>query len=90
MLELGKHSIKQHKLISKNINKSDIHKVYVYGRYIKKTFENLKINKRGKILNNKSQIIDLIKRDLDNNAYLMMKGSNATGLHKITKILKKR
>ena len=88
MLELGKHSIKQHKLISEVLNKSNIHKVYVYGKYIKETFKNLKTNKKAKILTNKLQIIDLIKKDLNNNDYLMIKGSNATGLHKITKILK--
>ena len=88
MLELGKHSIKQHKLISKVLNKSNIDKVYVYGRYIKETFKDLKTNKKGKILSKKLQIIDLIKNDLNNNDYLMIKGSNATGLHKITKILK--
>ena len=88
MLELGKHSIKQHKLISKVLNKSGIHKVYVYGKYIKETFKSLKTNKKAKILTTKLQIIDLIKKDLNNNDYLMIKGSNATGLHKITKILK--
>ena len=88
MLELGKHSIKQHKLISKVLNKSNIHKVYVYGKYIIETFKRLKINKKAKILTKKLEIIDLIKKDLNNNDYLMIKGSNATGLHKITKILK--
>jgi len=88
MLELGKHSIKQHKLISKVLNKSNIHKVYVYGKYILETFKGLKINKKAKILTKKFEIIDLIKKDLNNNDYLMIKGSNATGLHKITKILK--
>ena len=88
MLELGKHSIKQHRLISKVLNNAKIHKVYVYGKYIKETFKSIKKNKKAKILTNKLQIIDLIKKDLNNNDYLMIKGSNATGLHKITKILK--
>ena len=39
MLELGKHSIKQHKLISKIVNKTKIYKVYVIGNYIKQTFK---------------------------------------------------
>ena len=77
-------------LISDVLNKSNIHKIYVYGRYIKETFNNLKINKKGKILTQKLQIIDLINKDLNNKDYLMIKGSNATGLHKITKILKQR
>ncbi len=88
MLELGKHSMKQHKLISKNLNKSNIHKVYVHGKFIKETFKGLNKNKKAKILNRKSEIIDLINKDLNNKDYLMIKGSNATGFHKITNILK--
>ena len=90
MLELGNHSIKQHKLISKIINKSKIYKVYVIGKYIKETFKGLKQNKKAKILNNKLSIINLIYNNLNNNDYLMIKGSNATGLHKITAKLKQR
>ena len=43
MLELGKHSVKQHRLISKIINKTKINKVYVYGKYIKETFKGKKM-----------------------------------------------
>ena len=88
MLELGRHSLKQHKLISKEINKTNIHKVYVYGKYIKQTFSRLKNEKKAKILNRRSEIFNLINKDLDNNDFLMIKGSNATGLHKITNNLK--
>ncbi len=90
MLELGKHSLKQHKLISKIINKTKINQVYVIGKYIKETFKSLKSNKKAKILNNKIAIIDLINKDLNNNDYLMIKGSNSTGLNKITTSLKQR
>ena len=90
MLELGKHSIKQHRLISKIINKTKINQVYVIGRYIKRTFDGLKLKKKAKILNNKLDIFDLINNDLNNNDYLMIKGSNSTGLHKITTNLKQR
>ena len=90
MLELGKYSIKQHKLISKTINKTKINKVYVFGKYIKETFKGLNTNKKARILNNKFDIIDLINKDLNNNDYLMIKGSNSTGLHKITTNLKQR
>ena len=90
MLELGKHSKKQHKLISKIINKTKINQVYVIGRYIKETFNGLNSNKKAKILNNKFDIFDLINNDLDNNDYLMIKGSNSTGLNIIAKDLKKR
>jgi len=39
-------------------------------------------------LNNNSQIIDLIKNDLNNNDYLMVKASNATGFNKIIRKIK--
>ena len=90
MLELGKHSLKQHKLISKIINKTKIDQVYVIGRYIKETFNGLNSNKKAKILTNKFDIFDLINNDLNNNDYLMIKGSNSTGLNIVAKNLKKR
>ncbi len=90
MLELGNHSIKQHKLISKIVNKTKINQVYVIGKFIKQTFKGLKPNKKAEILNNKFGIINLINNDLNNNDYLMIKGSNSTGLHKITANLKQR
>ena len=90
MLELGKHAVKQHKFISKILNKSKIKKIYVIGKYIKETYWGLKPIKRAKILDKKSNIINLINKDLNNNDYLMVKGSNATGLNNIAKNLKKR
>ena len=90
MLELGKHSIKQHQLISKIVNKTKINQVYVIGKYIKETFKGLNSNKKAKILNNKVGIIDVINKNLNNNDYLMIKGSNSTGLYKITENLKQR
>jgi len=88
MLELGKHSVKQHKLVSRIINKTKINQVYVIGRYIKESFKGLNSNKKAKILNTKISIINLINKSLDNNDYLMIKGSNSTGLHKIATSLK--
>ena len=90
MLELGKHSIKQHKLISNIINKTKINQVYVIGKYIKETFRGLRKNKKAKILNNKFAIFNLINDNLNNDDYLMIKGSNSTGLHKIANNLKQR
>ena len=57
---------------------------------MKKTFSGLKSIKKAKILDNKVDIFDLINKDLDNNDYLMIKGSNSTGLHKLTNNLKQR
>ncbi len=89
MLELGKHSLAQHKLISKIVNKTKIDQVYVIGKHIKETFKGLNSNKKAKILNNKFDIFDLINNDINNNDYLMIKGSNSTGLNIVTKNLKK-
>ena len=90
MLELGKHSVKQHKLISKIINKAKINKVYVIGKYIKETFKGLNPNKKAEILINKFDIIGLINKNLNNGDYLMIKGSNSTGLNKLIVDLKQR
>jgi MurE/MurF fusion protein len=88
MLELGKHSKKLHIEVSKSINKTSINKVNVIGKYMKDTYKNIHINKKGLILKNKSEIIDLIKKNINNNDYLMIKGSNSTGLNNITKNIK--
>ena len=90
MLELGKHSRKQHKLICEIVNKTKIDQVYVVGKYIKETFKGLKSNKKGKILDKNFNIIDLINKNINNNDYLMIKGSNTTGLHKKINDLKQR
>ncbi len=90
MLELGKHSMKQHKLIAKILNKTKISKVYVVGKYIKNTFNDLKEDKKGRILNSNFNLSELIGNDLNNNDYLMIKGSNSTGLNKITNNLRQR
>ena len=52
------------------------------------TFNSISKSKRGKILNNNSEIINLIKNDLDNNDYLMVKASNATGFNMIVSKMK--
>jgi murE/murF fusion protein len=88
MLELGRHSKKLHLTISKIINKTSIDSVNVIGKYIANTYKNINENKKGIILKKNSQIIDLIKDGINNNDYLMIKGSNSTGLNKLTKYLK--
>ncbi len=90
MLELGKHSKNQHRLMSDIINKTKISQVYVVGKHIKETFKGLKINKKAQILNRNFNIINLINNNLNNNDYLMIKGSNSTGLYKMITNLKKR
>ena len=88
MLELGKHSKKLHQSIASIINKTKIDKVFIKGHYMKYMFEKLSSSKKGRILSSKSQIIDLLRNDLDNNDSIMIKASNATGFNKITKEIK--
>jgi murE/murF fusion protein len=90
MLELGKQSIKLHKKLSIVINRSDIDKVFVYGKHIKETFNYLSKNKKGKVFNNLKEAYDHFSKILHNNDLLMIKGSNATGLNQFSKNIKKR
>ena len=89
MLELGKHSKKLHENLANVINESKIDSVHVYGKNIKHTFKKIKQKKKGLILRDKGQIINLIKNNINNNDYLMIKGSNSTGLHNVANSLKK-
>ena len=88
MLELGKYSKKLHIEIGNSINKTSLKNVNVIGQCIKWTFKNIDKHKKGVILKKQSQIIDLIKNTLDNNDYLMIKGSNSTGLNSLANQLK--
>ena len=46
-------------------------------------------NKKGKVFDNLNDAYNHLGKILHNNDLLMIKGSNATGLNKISKILKK-
>ena len=84
MLELGKKSDIYHKNLSRLINSSDIDKVFIKGEKTLFTYKNLKKDKRGNIFQC-DQDIDLTLRNIiSNNDYLMIKGSNATGLNNIS------
>ena len=88
MLELGSHSQKLHEFIAPLINKTNIDKVYVKGKVISSIFKKLKKHKMGRVLKKKSEIFEFIKKDIDNNDYLMIKASNATGFNTIVRDLK--
>ncbi len=88
MLELGRHSKKLHKSIVPIINQTKIDKVFVKGKMASIIFAGISKAKKGRILINKSQIIELIRKDLNNNDYLMIKASLATGFNDIVKDLK--
>jgi len=90
MMELGKKSRKFHRELSFIINRSDIDKVFVYGKYIKETFNYLDKNKKGKIFANLKDAYYHFNKILNNNDLLMVKGSNATGLNKFSKNIKRK
>ena len=85
MLELGKNSNIYHKNVSKLINNSDIDKTFVYGNKSIETYKLLKKNKKGEIVNNLKSFDYKISKVLKNGDFLMIKGSNATKLHEISK-----
>ena len=89
MLELGSKSQILHESLSPIINHSKINKLFVHGEHIMNTYKNVNKNKRGNILQEKSDFKEILLPILQNNDYLMIKGSNATGLKKISENLTK-
>ena len=88
MLELGSYSKKLHESIAPLINQTKIDKVFVKGKMASLIYKKISNSKKGKILSNNSQIDDLIKNDIKNNDYLMIKASLATGFNKIVNEIK--
>ena len=88
MLELGKYSKTLHAKIGKNINRLSLKNVNVIGKDIEITYKMLHKSKRGSVIKKNKQIIDLIKNTLNNNDYLMIKGSNSTGLNNLVRQIK--
>ncbi len=89
MLELGKRSKKLHKALSGVINRTNIDKVFVCGQHIKETFNHLSIKKKGVVFKNIKEAYSYFSKILRNNDLLMVKGSNATGLNKFSKNIKR-
>ena len=85
MLELGKKSKILHKNLSKLINNSDIDKVFVKGKDALLTYKNVNKSKRGNILQLEEDVDFTLNNIIANNDYLMIKGSNATGLNHVSK-----
>ena len=90
MLELGRYSKKLHRSMAHSINKISVNKVHVLGRDIKEIFKNIHKNKKGLILKDDSHLNDLVINDLNDGDYLMVKGSNSTGLFNYISKLKHR
>ncbi len=85
MLELGKKSEKLHEDLSKVINNSDIDKVFIKGNKTLLTFRKINKNKRGNIFQQEEDVDFTLNNIIANNDYLMIKGSNATGLNNLSK-----
>ena len=88
-LSFGSSTLPLHKTLSTAINRSDIDKVFVYGKYIKETFNYLSTNKKGRTFKNLKEAYCHFGKILHNNDLLMVKGSNATGLNQFSKNIKK-
>jgi len=87
MLELGKKSDKYHKNLAYFINHSDIDKLFVYGENAFKTYQKTYKTKQGNILQNLNDFDEIFSDIINKGDYLMIKGSNATGLNKLSKII---
>ena len=85
MLELGSKSKKFHEDLSKVINNSDIDKVFIKGQKTLFTYKHLNKDKRGNILQNNEDIDFTLSKIISSNDYLLIKGSNATGLNNFSK-----
>ena len=85
MLELGKKSDLYHRNLSSFINKSDIDKLFVFGKKAFKTYQKTHRNKQGNILQNIEDFDQVFSNIIKKNDHLMIKGSNATGLNALSK-----
>jgi len=87
MLELGKDSDNYHKDLANFINRSDIDKLFVFGKNAFKTYQKTYKSKQGNILQNLNDFDEIFSKIINKDDYLMIKGSNATGLNKLSKII---
>ena len=85
MLELGKKSDIYHKNLSQFINESDIDQLFIYGKNAFKTYQKTYKTKQGNILQNINDFDEVFSNLIQTNDYLMIKGSNATGLNNLSK-----
>ena len=73
------------KIYQKLVNSSDIDKVFIKGDKTLTTYKNINKSKRGNILQQYEDVDFTLNNIIANNDYLMIKGSNATGLNYISK-----
>ena len=70
--------------MSKVINNSDIDKVFVKGTKTLITYKKINKEKRGNIFQLEEDVDFTLNNIISNNDYLMIKGSNATGLNNLS------
>ena len=87
MLELGKKSDIYHKKLARLINLSDIDKLFAYGKNAFKTYQKTYKAKQGNILQNLNDFDEIFSNIINKDDYLMIKGSNATGLNRLSKTI---
>ena len=87
MRELGNKTDLYHKKLSTFINNSDIDKLFIIGNKALKTYQSTNKIKRGNILQNLQDFDEVFSNVIKKNDYLMIKGSNATGLNNLSKNL---
>jgi murE/murF fusion protein len=87
MLELGKKSDNYHTNLANYINRSDIDKLFIYGKNAFKIYQKTYKAKQGNILQNLNDFDEIFSDIINKNDYLMIKGSNATGLNRLSKMI---
>ena len=84
MMELGNKTDLYHKKLSTFINNSDIDKLFIIGNKALKTYQSTNKIKRGNILQSLQDFDEVFSNVIKKNDYLMIKGSNSTGLNKLS------
>ena len=87
MLELGKKSDNYHTNLANYINRSDIDKLFIYGKNAFKIYQKTYKAKQGNILQNLNDFDEIFSGIIKKNDYIMIKGSNATGLNRLSKLI---
>ena len=89
MLELGKDEISLHKNLMENIKKAGVDKVICCGPRMKALYDILPKSMQADWFENASSCVDGLRKILQNNDTIMIKGSNASGLGKLVTVLSK-
>ena len=86
MKELGDDSIKYHKEIINFVIQKKIHKVIICGKLMKLALDK-KYNKNIQYMGNLKSIIEYLKKNIDDNDFVLIKGSNSSLTNKLSQYL---